>query len=111
VEGAVLYKIHTSQDATVVRCSGRMVQGDGPDGLLRAVMSQDCRSIQVDLSKVSCIDANGLGALAALETWARKGDRHIVLLNPSERCREALEKTRLISVLQVRWTAANRRVA
>jgi anti-anti-sigma factor len=88
-----------------------MVQGDGPDGLLRAVMSQDCRDIQVDLSKVTCIDANGLGALAALETWARTGNRKVVLLNPSERCREALEKTRLSSVLQVRWTAAQGRVA
>lgn len=107
----MLFEIKTLPDATVVRCSGRMVQGDGPDGLLRAVMSQDCRTIQVDLSKVSCIDANGLGALAALETWARNGSRTVELLNPSERCREALEKTRLNSVLHVRWTAANERVA
>lgn len=103
----MLFEIHSSSDATLVRCSGRMVQGDGPDGLLRAVMSQDCRNIQVDLSKVSCIDANGLGALAALETWARRAKCRVELLNPSERCREALEKTRLISVLQVRWTTPN----
>ena len=107
----MLFEIHTSPDATVVRCSGRMVQGDGPDGLLQAVMSQDSHYIQVDLSKVNCIDANGLGALAALETWARKRNRHIELLNPSARCREALEKTKLSSVLQVRWTTTNGRVA
>jgi anti-sigma B factor antagonist len=89
------------QEATVLRCSGRIVHGDGADDLLRAVMSQDKRHLQIDLSKVDTIDAGGLGVLVALEKWANDGNRTIQLTNPSKRVREALEATKLISVLQV----------
>ena len=89
------------QNATVLRCSGRIVHGDGADTMLRAVMSQDKRHLQIDLSRVDTIDAGGLGVLAALGKWAKDGDRTIQLMNPSKRVREALEATKLISVLQV----------
>ncbi len=89
------------QNATVLRCSGRIVHGDGADTLLRAVMSQDRPHLQIDLSGVNAIDAGGLGVLAALEKWAKDGNRTIQLTNPSKRVREALETTKLGSVLQV----------
>ena len=75
----------------VLRCSGRIVHGDGADELLRAAMSQEKRHLQIDLSGVESIDAGGLGVLAALEQWAKDGNRTIELLNPSMRVREALE--------------------
>ena len=93
---------------TVLRCSGRIVRGDGADELLRAAMSQDKRHLQIDLSGVESIDAGGLGVLAALQTWAEDGNRTIELVNPSVRVREALETTKLSSVLQV-WPAIRRR--
>jgi anti-sigma B factor antagonist len=93
--------IQDSQEATVLRCSGRIVHGDGADTLLRAVMSQDKRHLQIDLSQVDSIDAGGLGVLVALAKWAKNGDRTIQLTNPSKRVREALEATKLSSVLQV----------
>ena len=86
---------------TVLRCSGRIVRGDGADALLRAVMSQDKRHLQIDLSGVEIIDAGGLGVLVALERWAKDGNRTIQLMNPSKRVREALETTKLILVLQI----------
>ena len=85
----------------VLRCSGRIVHGDGADDLLRAAMSLDKSHLQIDLSGVESIDAGGLGVLAALEKWAKDGNRTIELLNPSMRVREALETTKLSSVLQV----------
>lgn len=93
--------IQDSQEATVLRCSGRIVHGDGADTLLRAVMSQDKRHLQIDLSQVDTIDAGGLGVLAALGQWAQDGNRTIQLMNPSKRVRKALETTNLSSVLQV----------
>ena len=92
----------------ILRCSGRIVCGEGADNLLRAAMSQDNRHLQIDLSGVECIDAGGLGVLAALEKWAEDGNRTIQLINPSMRVREALEKTKLSSVLQV-WPASQDR--
>src|SRR5512135_1138888 len=91
-------EVQNSSEIMVVRCSGRIVQGSGTDELLRAVMSQDCRHIQIDLSRVKAIDAGGLGVLVTLERWARDGNRKIQLLNPSKRVRDALETTRLSSV-------------
>ncbi|MBZ5567716.1 MAG: STAS domain-containing protein [Acidobacteriia bacterium] len=96
------FEIHNFPHVTVLRCSGRIVRGDGADDLLRAVMSQDKRHLQIDLRGVETIDAGGLGVLVALEKWAKDGDRTIQLTNPSKRIREVLETTQLSSVLQVR---------
>jgi anti-anti-sigma factor len=101
MEDRVLFEIHHAPHAVVVRCSGRIVRGDGADDLLRAVMSQDGRHLEIDLSAVSAIDAGGLGVLAGLERWARETNRSIQLINPSKRVREALEATSLSSVLQI----------
>ena len=90
------------QETTVLRCSGRIVRGDGARDLLRAAMSQDSRHLQIDLSGVKAIDAGGLGVLVALEKWANDGNRTILLTNPSKRVREALETTKLNSVLPIR---------
>lgn len=94
-------EVQNHPHVTVLRCSGRIVRGDGADALLRAVMSQDKRHLQIDLSGVDAIDAAGLGVLAALEKWAKDGNRTIQLANPSKRVREAMEATKLSSVLQV----------
>jgi anti-sigma B factor antagonist len=94
-------EVQNHPHVTVLRCSGRIVRGDGADALLRAVMSQDKRHLQIDLSRVDTIDAGGLGVLAALGKWAQDGNRSIQLMNPSKRVREALETTKLSSVLQV----------
>ncbi len=93
--------IQNSPQLALLRCSGRIVQGDEADSLLRAVMSQDAPHIQIDLSAVKTIDAGGLGVLVTLERRARETNRKIQLINPSKRVREALETTGLTSVLQV----------
>jgi anti-anti-sigma factor len=97
-------EIQNHPHLAVLRCSGRIVHGEGADNLLRAAMSQDKRHLQIDLSGVECIDAGGLGVLAALGKWAKDGNRTFELINPSVRVRQALEETKLSSVLRV-WPA------
>jgi anti-anti-sigma factor len=94
-------EVQESPLVTIFRCSGRIVYGDGSDTLVKAVMSKDTRYFLIDLKGVSAIDAAGLGALAALERWARSEHRTIHLANLSKRVREALETTGLSSVLQI----------
>jgi len=94
-------EVHESPLVTILRCSGRIVYGDGSDRLVKAVMSKDTRFFLIDLNGVSAIDAAGLGALAALEGWARNENRTIHLANLSKRVREILETTGLSSVLQI----------
>ena len=97
-------EIQNHPHLAVLRCSGRIVRGDGADDLLLAAMSQAKRHLQIDLSGVKSIDAGGLGVLAALAKWANDGNRTLELLNPSMRVRRALQATRLSSVLRV-WPA------
>jgi anti-anti-sigma factor len=94
-------EVQESPLVTILRCSGRIVCGDGTDTLVKAVMSKDTRYFLIDLNGVSAIDAAGLGALAALERWARIENRTIHLANLSKRVREALETTGLSSVLRI----------
>jgi anti-anti-sigma factor len=94
-------EVQESPLVTILRCSGRMVYGDGNDTLVKAVMSKDSRHFLIDLNGVNASDAAGLGALAALERWARNENRTIHLANLSKRVREAVETTGLSSVLQI----------
>lgn len=93
--------IQNRPDVTVLRCSGRILYGDGADTLLRTVMAQDRRNLQIDLVDVDGIDASGLGALVALERWAIDGNRTLHLTNLSKRVADAIETTRLTSVLPI----------
>jgi anti-anti-sigma factor len=97
-------EIQNHPQLAVLRCSGRLVHGDGANELLRAAMSQDQQRLQIELSGVESIDAGGLGVLAALEQWAKEGNRSLELVNPTARVREALQTTKLSSVLRV-WPA------
>jgi anti-anti-sigma factor len=94
-------EVQESPLVTILRCSGRIVYGDGNHTLVKAVMSKDTRYFLIDLNGVTAIDAAGLGALAALERWARSENRTIHLANLSKPVREALEITGLSSVLQI----------
>ena len=85
--------------ANILRCSGRILHGDGAETLRYAVMSQEVRYIELDLSNVDAIDASGLGTLVGLENWARQNDKTIQITNASRRVLDAIEITRLTPVL------------
>ncbi len=95
-------EIERTANVIVLRCSGRIVRGEGADAILRAVVAEgDKHTVLIDLSGVSAIDAAGLGTLAEMERWARDGNRRLHLLNPSKRVRKTLEMTELSAVLQI----------
>ncbi len=94
-------EVKKSPQVTVLRCSGRIVKGDGAAALLHAAKSEDECPVVIDLKDVTAIDAAGLGALAELERWAREEKRILQVANPSRRVRAALETTGLSSVLTI----------
>jgi anti-anti-sigma factor len=98
-EGLLTLEFQHQPHATVLRCSGRILHGDGAETLRRAVMSQETRNLELDLSNVDAIDANGLGTLVALEKWARERGQTIQLTNVSRRVLDAIEITRLTPIL------------
>ena len=89
-------------NAAIFRCSGRIIAGQEAWALYNNVISQpDKRIVVLDLTRVSRIDAGGLGVLASLERWARVAGVRLRVI-PSEPVREMLALTGLGSVLEVR---------
>jgi anti-anti-sigma factor len=101
-------EIQDSYAAAVVRCSGRIVHGDGADKLRQIVCSQTKKEIVIDLGQVRAIDAAGVGALATIQSWANHSGRTIRLLNPTWRVREVLKSTALDSLLEISQEYAQR---
>jgi anti-anti-sigma factor len=89
-------------DVAVVRCTGRIVRGEGIRTLRNAVVSEtDTRIVVLDLSEVESLDAGGLTALLSLHHWTRSHAIQLKLVNPSNFVREVLERTRLDRVFNI----------
>src|SRR5437763_164106 len=97
-------EVEQFQNTVTLRCSGRLVQGEGLEQLRGTAMSQTAKHLILDLSDVSSIDAGGLGELVELRQWAIDSARTFTVLNPSERVRELVVATNLQFVLDVTTT-------
>ena len=60
------------------------------------------RTIVLDLSRVSLVDAHGLGVMLQLREQAQRRHMRFELVNVRDRLRELLRITRLDSVFQIR---------
>ena len=88
--------------AAILRCSGRIVAGEEAWTLYNTVISQQNKRVVVlDLTRVSRVDAGGLGVLASLERWARVAGVRLQVI-PSHAVQEVLDLTGLGSALEVR---------
>ena len=85
---------------TVVNCSGRIVFGEEAADLREVVKSllQRSKEIVINLGEVSYIDSGGLGTLVGLYTSARSVGGEIKLANLTQRVRDQLQITKLITV-------------
>jgi anti-sigma B factor antagonist len=97
-------EVQNAGDTTVLRCSGRIVHGDGADELLRTASSQQKSNLVIDFSGVNVIDAAGVGVLVALQRWADTSNRRMQIVHPNRRVREVLETTKLTSLLETPQT-------
>jgi anti-anti-sigma factor len=95
-------RIENSGNLTVLRFSGRLVFGEEISTLFNGVISQkNKRVVVLDLTKVSRIDACGLGMLVFLNQWAC-GAGVKLQLNPSKTVQELLDLTGLRSLFVIR---------
>ncbi len=91
---------------TILRCSGRIVAGEEAWALYNNVISQQGKRVVVlDFTRVSRIDAGGLGVLASLERWARSSGVRLQII-PSQAVQELLDLTGLASQFEIRPSAS-----
>ena len=98
-----MLKIHTRRvgDVTVLCLQGQIVTGE-TSTLCDAVLSQSAASVVVlDLSRVSRIDAGGLGVLLELRGQTLSRNIEFKLMNVTKLVRTVFEITHLDSVFEI----------
>ena len=95
-------RIYTQEDATVVHCSGRLTGGD--TDLLHAGVKRllpHTKRIVLDLTDLNQMDSLGLGTVVGLYVSARAAGCRLELINLSQRVRQLLSMTNLLSLFEV----------
>ena len=92
----------TANGVTVVYCSGRIVFGDETASLRETVKNLLAENLQLvlNLGGVSYIDSGGLGTLVGLYTSARAAGGNVKLANLTQRVRDQLVLTKLVTVFE-----------
>jgi anti-anti-sigma factor len=105
-------RVERRNEATVVHCSGRIDIGDGLTRLRETLIGEmNSRLILIDLSRVTAIDAAGLGLLSFLHTRAIGRGCTLKLVAPSPQVMHVLALTRLDSVLNIATAAEARQLS
>jgi anti-anti-sigma factor len=93
--------IHAADDATTVRCTGRLTIDTSPQ--LKSEVKPllvNKRRVILDLTDLAHMDSSGLGALVALYVSARASGCELQMVNLSPRIRELLSMTNIISLFE-----------
>jgi anti-sigma B factor antagonist len=102
-ENGSMLKVHTRKlgNVAVVSVQGRIVNGETAS-LREEVDSQSSvNTVLLDLSRVSTIDASGLGMMLELREHAEQRGAHLKLMNATRLVRKVLEVTKLDSVFEM----------
>jgi anti-anti-sigma factor len=91
----------TTEDATIVRLSGNLTREVAAafKEEVKGLIAQAPRLV-LDLRGVAYMDSSGLGAVVSVYVTAKKAGCDLQLVNLSERVRELLGLTHVLSVLQ-----------
>jgi anti-anti-sigma factor len=90
-------KVEEIEEGVILHCNGALVRGEETNLLCTAV-SHHGKTVVLDLSQVSSMDAAGIGALIALQT----AGVYLRLENPTKGVREILRVTGMDSVFEIR---------
>jgi len=99
---ALKITVKDEQGVAVVYCNGRIVFGDEANDLREQVKNLlgNQKRIVLNLGGVSYIDSGGLGTLVGLYTSARGQSGDIRLANLTQRVRDQLQITKLVTVFE-----------
>lgn len=89
-------KTESTDILLTLRLTGRLVRGSERALLCAAIQRQE-RLILLDLSRVTAIDAAGIGALVSLQA----SGKYLILENPTHLVRDMLQRTGLDSIFEI----------
>jgi anti-anti-sigma factor len=105
-------RVERRNETTVVHCSGRIDIGEGLTRLRETLICEmNSRVILLDLSRVTAIDAAGLGLLSFLHARTVGRGCSLKLVAPSAQVMHLLALTKLDSVLNVISAAEARQLS
>lgn len=88
-------------EVAVLTLDGRLTMGASADGVrdkIRSLLQQGQRRFVVDLAAVAYMDSGGLGMLVQTYTTVTRQDGALALLNVTDRLRDLLVITKLVTV-------------
>jgi len=91
-------------DVTILDLEGNIIMGGGSAQLretTRRLIAQGKKKILLNFTGVKFLDSSGIGQLIASSVALNRTDGHLKLLNPSERVKEVLDLTSLLSVFEI----------
>jgi anti-sigma B factor antagonist len=99
-------KVNSRQVAgiTIIDISGRMIAGSGSQQILMTLVDefdQGHHSLLVNCADLTFVDSSGIGDLLAAHAAILRRGGIVRLLSPTRTLRDALERTRLDSVLDI----------
>ncbi len=93
--------IQSAPPVVTLVCSGRIVLGVEAETLRCMATARSERHLLLELSRVSCIDAAGLGVLVTLHRWAQQRSATLTIANPSPPAYKLIALTSLDRVLHL----------
>ena len=92
----------TEGDATIVRCSGKLLAGS--TGILQAEVRgllPETKHIVLDLTGLSYMDSSGLGSIIGLYVSVKSAGGRLEVINLSARVRQLFSITNVLSLFEV----------
>ena len=95
-------RMKITPESTVVNCSGRLTADVVPEFKqeIRALIPKTKRLV-LDLKEVVFIDSSGLGGIISVYVTARNSQCELQLANVSNKIRDLLGMTKLLSVFEI----------
>lgn len=95
------FSTRRSRDTVILRCTGRLVAGQGLKNLHSTAIAQQAAGLVLDFAGIETLDAAGIGTLLRIRQWCGSQGMSLNLINLNQRVREVLALAALDSVMEL----------
>lgn len=103
-EASLIVEKENREGFTIIHIEGLIKLGESAEFFsqtLETVLKNDSGSVLVDFTKIDYIDSTGIGELVGYLGRFSDQNRHLILVNPSERIMKLLKLAKLETVFRI----------